>query len=233
MYCERPLRRYEQPNAGRRDAGDRTQALRRRTLYQTTASQAKTAMKRPLGYGSEYANNANGDLRLDVSLNNFACMRYSYSHATQLDVAVGKVLAQACKATPTALRAAHERAGRKAPPRAAFETTQSITNYGANVIVTDACYNRGLYNRMVYDPNNRLKSGNAGFPGVIVDPSGAIFTIPQHKNPYIDVCSNMFGTDMCLNTVVATAIPPLLRQTAEAVVMDACFGFPLRTKFVP
>ena len=233
MYCERPLRRYEQPNAGRRDAGDRTQALRRRTLYQTTASQAKTATKRPLGYGSEYANNANGDLRLDVSLNNFACMRYSYSHATQLDVAVGKVLAQACTATPTALRAAHERAGRTAPPRAAFETTQSITNYGANVIVTDACYNRGLYNRMVYDPNNRLKSGNAGFPGVIVDPSGAIFTIPPHKNPYIDVCSNMFGTDMCLNTVVATAIPPLLRQTAEAVVMDACFGFPLRTKFVP
>lgn len=234
MYThgERPLRHHEQPGAGRRDAGDRTRALRRRTLYQTTANQAKAATKRPPpGHGKDYANDANGDLRLDVSLNNFACLRYSYSHAAQLDVAVGRALAQASCATPAALRAAHDSA-RKGVPRAAFEAAQSVTSY-TNVIMTDVSYGVGKYNQMVYDPNARLDSTSKAYPGVIVDPSGVIFAARPHMNPYVDACSNVFAADMCLNTIVATAAPPLLQRTAEAVIMDACFGFPMRTVFNP
>lgn len=217
--CAGGRRNYEQPNEHeRRDASDRTRALRRRTLYETTAKQIKTKTKKPLN-GVEYANTANGDIRLDGD-----CLRFSYSHAAHIDAAVGKVLTQANCATPAALRDAQSK--RSAPPRASYDTKQSVTSY-TNVIMTDVSYNAGKYNQMTYDPNDRLESSDTTFPGVIVDPSGVVLTRPLN---YVDMCANAFGVDFCLNTVVATAVPPVLQRSAA--VMDACFGFPFRTKFV-
>ena len=229
--CVFKKRNYEQPNdAQRRDAGDRTHALRRRTLYNTTANQVNTPTKKPLGCGIEYTNNTNGDLLLDVSRGNYACLRYSYSHAAQLDAALGKSLSQAKCATAAQLHNTYINAGKNIPPRSLFETSQSITSY-TNVFTTDVSYNGGKQNQITYDSNNRLDSDDKAFPGIIVDPSRNVFIYPQHMNPYVDVCSNEL--DLCLNSVRNTTVPQLLRNTANSIIMDACFGFPLRTMFVP
>jgi len=238
----RAVRPFEQPPRTVHDAGERTNELRRRTLYETTANQAATASKRAAsgggggGGGPRYENTANGDLRVHVTdrATKASCMRYSYSQAAMLDARVGAAASRARCGGAAQLRAAHAASSASRKRGGLYEAGQALTRYhDATSLLTDTSLNVGDYNRVVYEPNARLDSGDAAFPGLVVDPSGVVFARPYASSGYVDICGALaLDADMCLNTP-ATSVSPYVRATAASAVLDACLGRPFgRTRFV-
>lgn len=236
----RATRCFEQPPRPARDAGERTRELGRRTLYETTANQAATASKRAGASGPRYENTANGDLRVHVTdrAAKASCMRYSYSQAAMIDARVGAAASRARCGGAAQLRAAHAASSASRKRGGLYEAGQALTRYhDATALLTDTSLNVGDYNRVVYDPNARLDSADAAFPGLVVDPSGAVFARPYASSAYVDICGGLaLDADMCLNTPppqMSTSVSPYVRATAAAAVLDVCLGRPLgRTRFV-
>jgi hypothetical protein len=231
------LRCFEQP--GERSAiagsglsaGDRTQSLRRRILYDTTAAQIRTATK--FYNGQDVPNEANGDLRFKATNagRTSGCLQFSYSHAAHLDANLGSVLSKGRCATVAQVRALHEKRHVTLKRGGLHETGTAIASYTANnQFQVDLSYNAGKYNRIVYVPHDRLNSGSASYPGLSVDPSGTVVR-EYLQSTVIDVCGSAFTTDMSLVKVSTTDLPPLLRATQTQAIVDVCFGFPLRTRF--
>lgn len=221
-------------------AGDRTASLRRRTLFETTKAQAKTALKRHDRGQPLATNDANGDLRFDPATK---CLHYSYSHAAHLDANVGAALSRGrCGDTPAGVAQvkhieAKGLAGATRRRGGIYESGSTLASYVApGEFQVDASHNAGAYNRIFYDPHSRLGSDNAGYPGLVVDPSGTAASFAANgylKWTAVDICGGgALKADMCLNTLDATALPPLLRALAPAAVLDACGShFPFRTHF--
>lgn len=241
---------FEQPDARSAltgpglSAGDRTTSLKRRTLFETTRSQAKTALKRYERGQPLVPNDANGDLRFDPSSN---CLRYSYSHAAHLDAAMGSALSRGrCGDTPAGVAQvkhieAEGLAGATKRRGGLHESGSTLASYVApGAFQVDASHNGGAYNRILYDPYNRLSSDASGFPGLVVDPSGT--ALPPHgatswsgylAHSVVDICGGgALKADMCLNRLDGAVLPPLLRALAPAAILDACGShFPVRTHF--
>lgn len=207
---------FEGPAA--RTAGERTERLRRRVLYETTAC---------LGPGE----GANGDLRLDPSS---ACLRFSYSAAALLDANVGRAASEAHRALQrsgdASVLALHlDPRSTTLRKRGALgesgATVKALTD-GATFSV-DVSHGAGMYNRVVYDPHARLRTSSVDYPGLAVDPSGLLVR-GYDASPLVDVCANAIGPDMSLARVsAAKAAPPL--RSAEVVhraALDARLGAP-------
>lgn len=199
-------------------AGERTRALGRRTLYETTACSTSAA---------------NGPLRL-----NGRCLRFSYSHAALLDANVGATISRARQADATALRALHAdaRATTSLKRGAPAEMGLTITTYAEDApFLVDSSLNAGQYNRIRYNPEKRrdATSNAYPFPGAAIDPSGAVLRLGYRQSRFVDLCANVITADMCLNKTSGTALPAALRlrRVAESVAMDVCFAFPARPRF--
>lgn len=223
---------FETPNESAMGtfASDRIQSLRRRTLYESTACQTKTKVKK--NGNTLYDNIANGDLRLYPNDSN-GCLQFSYSHSALLDANIGKVISQSKKKTAVELREIHKKASTIAKHGSIFETTTSITSYtDGSTFLTDTSFNAGKRNKIYYDPTNRLTTASGSFPGMIVDPSQSVMKYDYNENPFIDICMNsVSSTDMSLNRSKTTTIPYIYRRTRESATFDACFSFPSRLKF--
>jgi hypothetical protein len=208
---------FEGPAA--RTAGERTERLRRRVLYETTAC---------LGPGR----GANGDLRLDPSS---ACLRFSYSAAALLDANVGRAASEAHRALryngDASVLALH------ANPRSTTllkrgalsesgATIKALTD-GATFSV-DVSHGAGLYNRVIYDPHARLRTSSVDYPGLAVDPS-ALLIKGYDASTLVDVCANAIGLDMSLVRVSAAKAAPALRapEAVHQAALDVRLGAPL------
>ena len=202
------------------DAGERTRDLHRRELYRTTSCQS--LMNKRVG-NHTYLNNENGNLLLLGNKNNAnqTCLLHSKSYRDYMDVNRGFCLEKAI--TNPQYDGAVEKSGK------GYESQFSVVDYQSNIVTNiSQTSDASKYNRLIYDVNGPIDTTNVAYPGVIVDPSGVLFTSCVNSMNFVDVCFNTFsGQSYYVDSGVTSVWKEIVREN----VYDTSFAFPLRTSF--
>jgi hypothetical protein len=215
-----------------RHAGERTERLRRRTLYETTAAQDPTLHKGAGRHAEPHA--TNGDAALAACAGGGALVRACRTHAARIDLAVGRVHSTADRWSDAALRRAQEgadaaRGARASKSGALAETAQAVVarldaarlalGQRVGLPVADVSFGAGRYNRVHYEGAARP----AGAAVLAVDPCGNV--APHALDGHVAIRARALPEPAGALDAAAGA-SALLRARAEDAVFDACFGYP-------